>query len=179
MNKEIDLNHVKIEESSKSKRREVRAKKALGEEEAAKKIWEDDKNRPDHIRKRIDNYLNSLLECTSDLYPKEKKTLEEISYYSDERVRDELAKYEGVNPEKRKEEFKPLEFFKKRFSEKEKTTDSRERVYKTLGIYRWFFLLDRTHKEDLETLFRVDGMGKTSLDKVVNEVRQESSLKKR
>lgn len=171
----IDVYHVKIEESSKSKRVEISRKKAAGKIEEAKKVWKDDKNRPDHIRGRIDEYFNNFREC----YPKEKKTLEEIFIYSDDKVREEIAKYEKVIPEKRKEELNVVEFLTNRFREKEKTIDQNEKTYKTLGIFRWFFLLDRAYKEDLEALFSVDGAGKTTLDKVISGVRQKIVQKKK
>jgi hypothetical protein len=177
--KEFDLYRVEVKQSSKSKRKEVSHKKAAHKDEEVKKVWEDDKNRPDHIRSRIDKYFNNILEGVSEIYPKEKKVLEEIFIYPDDKAREEIAKYENVAPEKRKEELNTVEFFRNRFREKEKTTDQNERTYKTLGIYRWFFLLGRIYREDLETFFNVDGAGKTILDKVISGVRQEVAQKKK
>lgn len=177
--KKFDLHRVEIKQSSKSKRKEVSHKKAADKDEEAKKTWKDDKNRPDHIRKRIDDYLKGTLEGITEIYPKEKKALEEIFTYSDDKMIEEIAKYEKIAPEKRKEEFNIVEFFRSRFSEKEKTTDQNERTYKTLGIYRWFFLLNKIYKEDLEVLFNVDGAGKTALDKVIGGVRQGMAQKKK
>jgi len=179
LDKRFNLSRVEIKQSSKSKRKEVSHKKAAGKDKEAKKIWKDDKNRPDHIRKRIDDYLKGTLEGITEIYPKEKKAFEEIFTYSDDKMIEEIAKYEKITPEKRKEEVNIVEFFRSRFSEKEKTTDQNERTYKTLGIYRWFFLLNKVYKEDLEVLFNVDGAGKTTLDKVIGGVRQEMAQKKR
>jgi len=178
LDKKFDLYRVEIKQSSRSKRKEVRRKKAVDREEG-EKIWKDDKNRPDHIRKRIDDYLKGVLEGITEIYPKEKKALEEIFAYSDDKMIDEIAKYEKIAPEKRKEELNIIDFFRSRFNEKEKTTDQNETTYKTLGIYRWFFLLNKVYKGDLEVLFNVDGAGKTTLDKVIGGVRQGLAQKKR
>ena len=178
LDKKFDLYRVEIKQSSRSKRKEVRRKKAVDREEG-EKFWKDDKNRPDHIRKRIDDYLKGVLEGITEIYPKEKKALEEIFAYSDDKMIDEIAKYEKIAPEKRKEELNIIDFFRSRFNEKEKTTDQNERTYKTLGIYRWFFLLNKVYKGDLEVLFNVDGAGKTTLDKVIGGVRQGLAQKKR
>jgi len=177
--KEFDLYRVEIKQSSKSKRKEVSHKKAAHKDEEATKTWKDDKNRPDHIRERIDKYFNNILKCVLEIYPKEKKALEEIFIYPDDKVRGEIAKYENVAPEKRKEKLDKVEFLRNRFSEKEKTIDENERTYKTIGIFRWFFLLDRVYKEDLEDFFSVDGAGKTILDKVISGVRQQIAQKKK
>lgn len=177
--KEFDLDRVEIKKSSKSKRKEVSRKKATHKDEEVKKVWKDDKNRPDHIRSRIDKYFNNILEGVLEIYPKEKKALEEIFVYPDEKVREEIAKYENVAPEERKEKLDKVEFLRNRFSEKEKTIDENERTYKTIGIFRWFFLLDRVYKEDLEDFFSVDGAGKTILDKVISGVRQQMAQKKK
>jgi hypothetical protein len=177
--KELDLYHLRLERSSKSKRKEIRVKKAKGDKKETQEVWQKDKNRPDHLRLRKNKYFNDIFEYLHEYFPQQEKILKEVQSYSEAKARKELAAYEGISPEKRKENFNKFEFFKRRFEEKEQTKDEAERIYKTMGIFRWFFLLDKIYPEDINYFFSVNGEGKTMIDKAISEVRRKPGQKRR
>ncbi|MCJ7804351.1 hypothetical protein MUP35_01265 [Patescibacteria group bacterium] len=161
--KETDLGHVSIDRSSRSIAKAVRRKKAEKDFDGAKIIWENDQNKPNRIRRRIEDYFKKI-----DIV---------VGEYHSEELQEELKEIKGMSLEKAKEEIKKYnKIIIPKEGEKELNFDNLEDVsnyiiYGQKGKERinFFNLLSKVHPKSMFYLFSVDGKGKTNLEKTISK----------
>jgi len=161
LDKKFDLYRVEIKQSSRSKRKEVRRKKAVDREEG-EKIWKDNKNRPDHIRKRIDDYLKVTLGILEKKLSSEE--LEKLKDIIPEEANREIQVYYGVYEDVKTNVKIQM---KKMY---EVPLGSHEREIASIEFLKLMYYLSRAFPEEMMGLFEIDGIGKTNFEKCRKEV---------
>lgn len=160
--KETDLRHVRIERPQQSIGKAIREKKSKRDFDGAEKMWKNDQNKPNRIRKRINNYFEKM-----DMV---------VSEYHSEELQEELKKIKGMSLEKAKEEIKKYNKViipnegEKEFDFNNLEDVSNYIIYGSKGKERIKFLtlFSKAYRESMFYLFSVDGEKKTNLEKIIN-----------
>ncbi len=167
--KESDLiKHPKIGRPPRSIARGVRRRKAEGKIDEAKKLWEDDRNKPNHIRERVEKYLEKVGDAAELFYPKEfQKEFKKLKRMSPEQAKEKLKKYNKI--------IIPKE------GEKELNFGNLEDVdtYITHGPkgkerLEFWTLFSKAYPKLMFYLFSVNGKGKTHIEKITTMLRRKS-----
>ena len=163
--KEIDLSRVEIGSPQDSIAKAIREKKRKKDFDGAEKLWKNDQNKPNRIRKRIKDYFEKIDTAIKEFYPKEiQEEFKKIELISSEEAKEEIKKYNKIIiPTKGKKElnFNNLEDVNEYIMYGQK---GEERI-------KFLFLFSKAYPESINHLFSVNGEGKTNLDKIINKRR--------